>query len=168
MAELRAVDGADETADSQSFDDFWAEVQAEATPKTETICGVEVLVPSDLPLGFSIRLDELQASESEEDVRELVALLFGEGALEDWIEADMTGRQFQTVLAWGVARANGQAISFREAYDIVSAAEEGKAPALPNRAARRAAVRPRSAASGGRSKPTSSASTGSARKTSRG
>jgi hypothetical protein len=167
MAELRAVDGADEADDTQSFDDFWAEVQAETTAKTEVICGVEVLVPSDLPLGFSIRLNELQESESDEDVRELVALLFGEGALEDWMDAGMTGRQFQTVLAWGVARAQGQAITFRQAYDIVSAAEEGKAP-VPNRAARRAAVRQRSAATGGRSKRTSSASTGSARKTSRG
>lgn len=159
MSEQRATGAAEQPADTQAWDDFWAEVQP--AQRTETICGVEVLVPTDMPLNLMRRLEELEASEDEQDLHELVGLLFGEGALADWQDAGMTMGQFQVALAWGVAHAQGQDLSFREVYERVRAAEQGKA--LPNRAARRAAARPRSASTGGRSKPTSSASTGSPR-----
>lgn len=145
--------------DTQAWDDFWAEVQPQQ--RTETICGVEVLVPTDMPLNLMRRLEELESSEDEGDLHELVGLLFGEGALADWQDAGMTTGQFQVALAWGIAHAQGQDLSFREVFELVRAAEQGKA--LPNRAARRAAARPRSASTGGRSKPTSSGSTGSPR-----
>lgn len=162
MAGAHAVnDGDNEPADTQAWDEFWAEVQP--AQRTQVICGVEVLVPTDMPLNLMHRLEELQSSESEDDLHELVALLFGEGALADWQDAGMTFGQFQVALAWGVAHAQGQDLSFREVYERVQAAEQGKAPA-PNRAARRAAARPRSASTGGRSKPTSRANTGSARR----
>lgn len=161
MADLHAVN---DGADTQSWDDYWAA----NTPKqaTEIICGVEVLVPQDMPLNLAARLEELEQSESEDDLHELVGLLFGEGALADWQDAGMTVRQFQVALAWGIAHANGQDISFAEAAARVQAAEQGKAQ--PNRAARRAAAKPRSNGTGGRSKPTSSGSTASAKRTSRG
>lgn len=163
MTELRAVDGAAE--DTQSWDDFWADVTP-AKPRTEVICGVEVLVPTDMPLNLQARLGELEQSENEDDFHELIGMLFGDGALADWIDAGMTLRQLQTVLVWGIHHANGKPISFREAHEK-AAAQEGKAQPA-NRAARRAAVRSRSAATGGRSRPTSSGSTASRGKTSRG
>jgi hypothetical protein len=162
VTEQRAVEATE--TDTQSWDDFWAEV----TPaqRTETICGVEVLVPQDMPLNLAARLEQLEQSESEDDLHELVSLLFGEGALEDWTAEGMTVRQFQVALAWGIAHANGQNVSFAEAAARVQAAEQGKAQ--PNRAARRAAARPRSAGTGGRSSRTSTASTASMRKRSGG
>lgn len=157
-----------ETVDTGSWDAFWAEVNTKDQP-TEVIRTVTVRVPSDLPLGFQQRVNQLKDSDRDEDVRELVALIFGEGVLDQWIEADMGSREFKIVLAWGMANGGGRPTSFREAYDMVTAAEaagkEESAP-QPNRAARRAATKPRSSAGGATSKRTSSANTASARKTS--
>lgn len=157
-----------ETVDTSSWDAFWAEVNTSAQA-TETIRGVTVPVPSDLPLGFQQRVTQLQDSDRDEDVRELVGLIFGEGVLDQWIAADMGSREFKVIMAWGIANGGGKPTTFREAYDLVTKAEaEGKAPsAQPNRAARRAATRSPSSATGPSSKRTSNASTGSARATSR-
>lgn len=154
---------------TQSWDAFWAEVNAK--PQTEVIRGVTVPVPSDMPLGFQQRVNALRDSDRDEDVQELVALIFGPGVLDQWIANGMGAREFRIVCGWGIANGSGQPTTFRQAYDLMAAAEaEGKAPgepSAPNRAARRAATKPRSSAGGATSKPTSRASTGSARKTSR-
>lgn len=151
-------------ADVGSFDAFWAEVSGGGV---ETIRGIEVTIPTDVPLALEMRIKDLQESESEDDIRELVALLFGADVLDAWRDAGMGSLEFQTVLAWGMGRASGAALTFREAYDTVTAAADdaGKAP---NRATRRAAASSKpSAATGGRSKRTSAASTASRRTTSR-
>lgn len=149
---------------TQSWDSFWAEVSG---GRTEVIRGVEVTVPTDIPLAMEQRIGELQDSEDEKDFAELIALLFGTNALDQWVDNGMGLRELKTVLAWGIAHANGQDLTFEDAFALVQQEEAaGKAPA-PNRAARRAESRKPSASTGGRSKPTSRASTGSARKTSR-
>jgi hypothetical protein len=157
------------TAGHETWDAFWSEV---SSGRTEVIRGIEVRVPTDMPLVMERRIDELRESEAEEDVAELVALLFGEDILDAWIDAGMGSLEFQTVLTWGMAQAGGQDISFADALDLVrNGGGEGKqvGPKGPNRAARRATGAPakRSAAGGGRSKPTSRANTGTARRTSR-
>lgn len=153
---------------SAGWDAFWAEVNAKPAA-TEVIRGVTVPVPADLPLGFQQRVAQLQNSDRDEDVRELVGRIFGDDILDRWIAADMGARELQIVMAWGIANGGGRPTTFQEAYDMVVAAEaEGKeASAPPNRAARRAASTKRSSASGGASKRTSSASTRSVRTTSR-
>ncbi|NUK22073.1 hypothetical protein [Streptomyces lunaelactis] len=155
-----------------SFDAFWAEVSGGAT---ETIRSIEVKVPTDVPLALEMRLKDLQDSESEDDIRELVSILFGGDVLDQWRDAGMGLLEFKTVLAWGMAHATGTKVTFREAYDMVVAEEagEGKAPSGQNRATRRTAAKKtaasaRSASTGGRSNPTSRASTASKRTTSRG
>lgn len=153
---------------SQSWDEFWAEV---SIGRTEVIRGVKVAVPTDLPLAVEKRIEELRESEAEEDIAELLRLLFGADVLEEWRDAGMGLRELQTVLTWGIGQAAGKDISFAEAYELVLAGDgEGKprAPQGANRATRRAASRKPSASTGGRSKRTTSGSTGSARKTSRG
>ncbi|NUS86317.1 MAG: hypothetical protein HOY75_27240 [Streptomyces sp.] len=150
------------TAD-QSFDDFWAEV---SRGRTEVIRGVEVQVPTDMPLIVEQRVEELQNSGSLEDIQELLGLLFGADVLDQWLQAGMGLREFQVIITWGLAHASGRELTFQEAFDLVQqGAGAGKqlAPKGPNRAARRS----QSAAGGGRSKRTSSASTATARKTSR-
>lgn len=153
--------------DHESWDAFWQEASG---GRTEVIRGVEVQVPTDMPLAMEKRIEELSDSEAEEDLAELIAMLFGADVLDAWVDAGMGVLEFQTVLTWGMAQAGGRDLSFREALELVrSGGGEGKqvAPKGPNRAARRSAPAKRSAAGGGRSKPTSRASTGSARKTSR-
>lgn len=146
------------TAPEQSWDDFWTEV---SSGRTEVIRGIEVQVPSDVPLILERRIIELQDSEREEDIAELISLLFGTDCMEEWRQKGMGLREFQTVLTWGIAQAGGTEMSFAEAHELVKKGEgAGKAPTPPNRAARRA----QSTTTGGRSKRTSNANTTSARK----
>ncbi|MFE3578708.1 hypothetical protein [Streptomyces vinaceus] len=147
-------------SENESWDAFWASV---SRPKTTTIRGVEVVVPTDMPMLVEQRVEELHGSDRLEDIAELVGMVFGQDCLEQWRDNRMGLMEFRVILTWGMANARGKELSFQEAYDLAQeTVPEGKAPA-PNRAARRA----QSAATGGRSKRTSSASTGSARRTSR-
>ncbi|MEH0650661.1 hypothetical protein QA995_14770 [Streptomyces scabiei] len=151
-------------AADQSWDDFWAEV---SRGRTETIRGVEVQVPTDMPLIVEQRVEELQNSGRLEDIQELLGLLFGSDVLDQWLQAGMGLREFQVIITWGLAHASGRELTFQEALDLVQqGAGAGKqlAPKGPNRAARRS----QSAAGGGRSKRTSSASTATSRKRSPG
>lgn len=152
----------------ETWDAFWAEVSG---GRTEVIRGVEVAVPSDVPMALEQRVDELRDSDAKEDLAELLSLLFGQDVLDQWMDAGMGMLELQTVLTWAMAQAGGRDLTFAEALEMVRSGDAGKLPGPkgPNRAARRATGAPakRSAAGGGRSKPTSSASTGSARRTSR-
>jgi hypothetical protein len=138
--------------------------------ETVDVEGVQVPVPADLPFGFQHRAEQLSASSSEEDVAELITMLFGPDIFEQLVEAGLGAIGFLTLLMWGMAQGSGRDMSFGEAYEIVASDDPGKAvaKAIPaNRAARRAASKPRSTSTGARSSRTSAASTGSARKTSR-
>ncbi|MER8219689.1 hypothetical protein ABTZ58_03645 [Streptomyces sp. NPDC094143] len=152
----------------ESWDAFWAEASG---GRTTVIRGVEVPVPTDVPLAMEQRIEELQDSESKEDLAELLAMLFGQDVLDQWMDAGMGMLELQTVMAWAMAQAGGRDITFGEALELVRSGEAGKLPGPkgPNRAARRATGAPakRSAAGGGRSAQTSAANTASRRKTSR-
>lgn len=147
----------------ETFDAFWAEVSG---GRTEVIRGVEVRVPTDVPMALEQRVEELKDSDDQDDLAELLALLFGKDVLAEWMANGMGLVELQTVLTWGMAQAGGRDLSFAEALDMVRSGEVGKAP---NRAARRKAGAPakRSAAGGGRSKRTTGASTATSRRTSR-
>ncbi|WP_151480622.1 hypothetical protein [Streptomyces albicerus] len=148
-----------------SFDAFWDEQHG--GHRTTVVKGVTVVVPNDLPVGFGERYAALSDSSSDEDVAELIAMLFGEEAAEKWLAPPKIGtRQLMTVLLWGMAQASGDDITFAEALERVTKELKGKAQS-PNRAARRAVSKKPSASTGGQSRPTSAASTTSARKSSR-
>jgi hypothetical protein len=149
------------TSDTQSWDEFWASV---SRPKTTVIRGVEVAIPTDMPMVVEQRAEQLHDSTDLDDIAELVGMIFGQDCLGKWRDARMGLTEFRVVLTWGMANARGREFSFEDAYKLTQEAiTESTGKALPNRAARRA----QSAATGGPSKPTSRASTGSARKTSR-
>ncbi|MEV7011542.1 hypothetical protein [Streptosporangium sp. NPDC051022] len=150
---------------TQSWDDFWAEIQAEEDaqhggPATEVIRGVRVNVPHDLPLRFDRRLEQLKGSSTDESVRAMLVDLFGDDVLEQWVDAGMTQTEFRVVLMWGMSHGRGKPLSFREAYGIVREQSEGKAKSSTRTSGK-------SGASGGRSKRTSGGSTSSRRTTSR-
>lgn len=145
----------------ESLDAFWDEVHGGR--RTTVIEGVEVVVPTDLPMGFERRFNELSDSSSDDDVGELIGMIFGEAVAEQWLAPPRIGsRKLMTALMWGMAQAMGEDIGFAEAYKRV----QGKGRRPPNRAARRAAQKKPSAGTGTRSRRTSSASTGSGRTTS--
>lgn len=148
---------------------FWREQEAAEAPETLRILGVDIVVPTDLPLKFERLAEALGESSKTEDVKRLLQCLFGQDVLDRWVDNDVTGKQFKFLLAWGVANGQGTPTTFAEAAELVAKAEaaeaKGKAPVVPNRADRRASSRTAaSSTSGGASKPTSRASTRSARK----
>lgn len=154
----------------ESWDAFWAEQMGS---RTETIRGVTVQVPTDLPIAMEHRIDDLRASEDPAAVAELLAMLFGQDVYDQWEQAGMGLLELQTVLTWGIGHASGTELTFGQALEMVRTGDTGKLPAPAagagaNRAARRAGQKPRSASTGGPSKRISSASTGSGRRTSRG
>lgn len=149
---------------SQSWEDFKREVFGS---RTETIAGVTVRVPTDMPLGLQDRataLGDLDESARVEEFQELVDTLFGPDVFDQWVEAGMGQVELLTALTWGMAQASGRDMSFSEAYELVTSDDPGKALAQPNRASRRAASKPRSASTGGQSKRTSSGNTASTRR----
>jgi hypothetical protein len=163
------------TGDLEREDDFlafWRDHRAKDAPETRRILGVDVIVPTDLPLGIEDIATELQNSQDPDDIGRLVALIFGADIYGQWKSAGVSMPMLQVLFAWGMSNGAGKAISFEEAAALVADAEakqaaEGKAPAA-NRAARRASSpTPASAAAGRTSSRTSAASTGSGRKTSR-
>lgn len=158
----------DDPNDRQSFAAFWAELQAERGHKTEyeDILGVQVPIPTTMPLAFAFQLEDLKASESLDDFASLVSDLFGPDIFDQLLGAGVDEEMMVVILGWGMAHAKGQKLTFREAYKLVNPDGQGNAQAA-NRQARRAAQRQPSGTGGGPSKPTSGGSTGSRRNRSR-
>ncbi|GAB3437497.1 hypothetical protein [Actinophytocola sediminis] len=161
-----------EPREDDDFLAFWEQHRAaENPPETKRILGVDVVVPTDVPLSFEDISRELAESKRPEDFEQLLGMLFGEGTLEAWKANKLTGKQLRVLVAWGMANGSGKSTTFAEAAELVAKAEqlkaeadaEGKAPG--NRAARRASSRtPASGGTGRTSSRTSGASTGSRRK----
>ena len=142
----------------QSWDEFWSEVTAKA--ETTVIAGVTVRVPKEITLGFEKKLTDLSESGSLDDIRDLVRDLFGADAYDQWVANGMTETGFQAAMGWGLARAKGKELTFREAYELVVEREKNP-PQAANRASRRAASKSPSASTGATSRPTSARTTAS-------
>lgn len=169
----------DTTAErEQDFSAFWDSFRTKVQPKTTNILGVDVVIPTDVPLAFEDLQERMAASKADVNspeahamFKEMLVTLFGEGTYEQWRANGLTALQLRVLVVWGMLNGNGNHTTFERAGEIVleELAEEaaGKAPAAPNRASRRAAAassRTRaSATTGQRSKRTSSASTRSKR-----
>lgn len=153
---------------------FWAQHRdTDAPPETKRILGVDVVVPTDVPLSFEEEAQRLADSQDRGDFERLLEVLFGAGVLQAWKANGLTAPQLRVLVAWGMANASGQPTTFAEAARLVAKAEAKKAEmeaagegkALPNRAARRASSATRASAGTGRtSSRTSAASTTSTRK----
>lgn len=166
MTKLHVVDDFDR--DDDDFLAFWAEHRARHGQATKRILGVDVVVPSDIPLNFADRFNEVKDSEDAEDAKELLGILFGDGVLDQWIARGVTTEMMKVLTAWATANATGTPTDFAAAVELAARLETekaaGKAP-VPNRADRRASSKTRESGGTGRSsKPTSPASTASTRK----
>lgn len=138
--------------DTRSFDAFWAEQLGEV--KHDTIRGVRIQVPRDMPLRLLREIETETATEvTESVVRRFARVLFGGDVVEQWIDAGMGTREFQVVVRWGTQHAKGSPVTWQEAYDSLQDDEAGAGKARSRRT--------RSGASGPRSRRTSTASTGS-------
>ncbi|TDD25056.1 hypothetical protein E1287_37635 [Actinomadura sp. KC06] len=126
--DLDALEAAEEAAEVEGFDAWRAQQQARrAGGRSTTVFGRVVTLPSSMPLGLSISMDNLSGSSDIKDVRKVVGALFGKGALDHWIASGVDLFEFEVLMAWGVASANGQHITFERAAELVKEAEARKA-----------------------------------------
>lgn len=147
---------------------FWRTRQAEAAPETKRILGVDVVVPTDIPLRLEIMVAELADSQDSDELRPLLVDIFGVDHFDAWIANGMTVHMMKVILAWGVANGSGTPCTFERALELadqIGPDEAGKVRPVPNRAARRASSGTgKSANTGASSSPTSAASTASRRR----
>ncbi|EFC80252.1 hypothetical protein [Parafrankia sp. EUN1f] len=154
-------DDRDDRDEIEDFDVYWAEHGVEPEVRRARILGVEVEVPTDLPLEVEAIVQRDAGQLTSDDVDRVVTLIFGADVFEQWIDAGITSNQFPVICAWGMANGAGRRVTFAEAAELVA---EQNAARPTNRAERRAANSPRGSASGRSSSRTSRASTTSARR----
>lgn len=126
------------------FDAFFREEVDTGTRErqTLTVCGRTYTLPDSLPLMFTVGMERLQNSADVDDVRKMLAPLFGRDALDEWADGGMTDRQFRIILLYAAAnvRAPGS-LTMEGAAELHDRQEAEKAAAgkaaAPNRAARR-------------------------------
>ncbi|WP_437034503.1 hypothetical protein [Streptomyces sp. enrichment culture] len=144
---------ADDAADFDAF--FGEEVDKGKRPRQPlTVCGKTYVLPDSLPLMFTLQATRVQESSDIDDVRKMLAPLFGRDALDDWAEGGMTDRQFRIILLYAAAnvRAPGS-LTMQAAADLHDQQEAEKAAGkaqAPNRAARRSKPKSKRRASSGK------------------
>lgn len=152
--------------DEDDFETAWTHYRAQRERPTKHVLGVDVEVPTDIPLLFEDKFRELADSKKVEHFAELLVMLFGAGTYDQWKANGITESQLRILTVWGISNANGRPTTFAKAVEIVTQAEAdeaaGKLIPVPNRAARRASSKTAASAKGGRtSARISAASTGS-------
>lgn len=132
-----------------TFDDYRARRrrEREAEAVTTVILGERVTLPTSLPIGFEMRLHRMAderttEAEAVELMAELVAMLYGDDALDRWGD-DLDVDDLQTLIIWGAANVRSpHSMTFEEAARAAEAAE-GKVRTARRSAARSRARRPR-------------------------
>ena len=127
-------------SDVADFDAFFSEQAEQREGVPLRLFGREYRLPTSLPLLFTLQMERLKESADADDIRKMLASLFGPDALDEWAQRGMTDRQLGVVLVWSAANCRKPgAVSMAEAarlYDERENAAAGKA--TPNRAERRA------------------------------
>ncbi|GHA19434.1 hypothetical protein ACFOOM_10200 [Streptomyces echinoruber] len=117
----------DQVAD---FDQFFAEQAEPRRGLPLRLFGKVYTLPSSLPALYMLQLHRVMHSARPEDMRRLLASLFGPEAVDEWAEAGMSDRQLAIVLMWATANvADPGSLSMEQAaaeYDKREAAK-GKA-----------------------------------------
>ncbi|MGH2820564.1 MAG: hypothetical protein ACRDJ5_07925 [Actinomycetota bacterium] len=112
-----------EAAEVEDFDAWRAQQKAKrGTGRRVRVFGRVVTLPTSMPLGLTISMDTLSDSSDLKDVQHVVGELYGKGALDHWIKQGVDLDEFQVLMAWGVASANGQRITLDEAAALVAGA----------------------------------------------
>ncbi|MUL39634.1 hypothetical protein FZ103_00300 [Streptomonospora sp. PA3] len=154
-AEKDAAEQAEQQqADERTFDEFWSEVESRRRVEYTTIRGVRVQVPAPGQLTMRLRriLDRARSQQrltTEPELHAAIGDMYGEGALEAWIERGLMVEQLAVILAWGLAQTQGRPISWERAYEAVQA---GKAKVAAAAAGKNPGSIKPSGGTGGRSR----------------
>lgn len=150
MTEPTPLDG-EQRLDAADFDAFFAEESAARPRQTLTLYGKTYTLPDSLPLMFTLQAERVQHSSDPDDVRSMLATLFGRDTLDEWAAAGMTERQFGVLLIWSGANIKTPgSLTMQGAAELYDQQEaQGKAPA-PNRAARRSKPKRKKSPSSGK------------------
>ncbi|SNR44068.1 hypothetical protein SAMN06265360_10619 [Haloechinothrix alba] len=124
-------------AEVEDFEAFWNQ-QGRRGVRLNNVFGVDVELPAQLPLRYEF---EARAPRGEESTRRMLSILFGEEALDTWIERGIDAEQLGVLLLWGAENADGNRISLaraREKYHqrMNRAGEQGKAETGKNKTTR--------------------------------
>lgn len=136
--------------EAADFDAFFAEESAARPRQTLTLYGTTYTLPDSLPLMFTLQAERVQHSSDPDDVRKMLATLFGRDTLDDWAEHGMTDRQFGIVLIYAGASIKAPGSMTLERAAKLYDEQEGEAGKAPNRAARRAKPKPKKPRSSGK------------------
>lgn len=141
----------DQVAD---FDAFFAE-QGPAKREGERLrlYGREYRLPATVPALFTLQLQRVQNSARPEDIRAMLAALFGPDAVDDWAAHGMGDDQLGTVLLWGTANcAKPGSMSVERAAELYREREQAKSQqGKANRPANRSKGKGKPRSSGTRS-----------------
>lgn len=111
------------------FDAFFAEhAEPERTGVPLRLYGRTYVLPPSLPALFTLQLHRVQHSARPDDIRRLLASLFGPDAVDHWTERGMTDRQLGIVLLWATANvAKPGSVSMERAAQMYDEREQAKA-----------------------------------------
>lgn len=148
---------------------FWRTREASSAPETKRILGVDVVVPTDMPLRVETMAGRMKDTQNPAELKTLLAELFGANHLDVWIANGLTVGMMKVILAWGITNATGTPTTFERALELAEQAEAdekaGKDQPVPNRADRRVSSGTgKSASTGPSSSRTSAANTTSRRR----
>ncbi|MFD3911198.1 hypothetical protein [Streptomyces sp. NPDC058603] len=137
-----AVDQDDDQLDPAGhadFDAFFAEESATRPREQLTLYGTTYTLPESLPLLFTLQMERVQNSSDPDDIRRMLATLYGGDVLDIWADHGMTDRQLGIVLMYSAANIrNPGSITMARAAELYAEQDAGKAAAPANRAQRRA------------------------------
>jgi len=141
--DLDVVDQDDEQLDQGAgpadFDAFFAEESATRPREQLTLYGTTYTLPESLPLLFTLQMERVQHSSDPDDVRRMLATLYGGDVLDVWAEHGMTDRQLGVVLMYSAANIRKPgSVTMARAAELYAEQDAGKAAAPANRAQRRA------------------------------
>ncbi|MCY0942602.1 hypothetical protein [Streptomyces antarcticus] len=122
------TDARPEVAD---FDAFFAE-QTRPAPQGVPLrlYGRDYVLPPKLSTIFALQLHRVRDSANPDDIRRLLAALFGPDAVDHWAENGMDDRSFGIVLLWSTANMTQPgSMTMAEAAEAHDAREAAQAPA---------------------------------------
>jgi hypothetical protein len=147
-------DGRLDGGEVADFDAFFAE---QAEPERHGVplrlYGRTYTLPATLPALFTLQLHRVQHSARPDDIRRLLASLFGPDAVDHWTENGMDDRKLGIVLLWSTANvADPGGLSMERAAQLYDEREAAKAQGK----ARPRPVKPKGGKDNGSRKPRSS------------